>query len=450
VLAEVTNPGQTAQKWTDYLSVGDAMVGMRIVQTASETVTTRYFHADHLGSISVITNEAGAVVERLSYDAWGKRRNPNGTDDTTGSITSQSSRGFTGEEQLSVSGLVHLNGRVYDPIIARMTSADPTIPRPLSTQGWNRYAYASNRPLRNIDPDGFGDYDYLGVTSNGLTEAGTPDWLAYSPQPPTGFQQYGGTCSCGGMVYPTALPTPTSFPSFDTLGNSAALGASVSAMIQAGNAAASAQFAAMAQATLAAQMAGAPYVPSPVSQVQSTPTSPASQPSSTNSGNVQLAELAPDMRQWNFYGIPCLCGGAGPIINKLTGPKNPQTRPTPADPLPGNADEVGAASPGAHEAYKDGLRAIMSKPAVSDPSLARLIDELYRPNATVGSGSTADAVRQELATGQPVGGAFHSQKAEDSIRSLGRWLSNNPTASPGDRAAAENVIKDMKNALGGR
>lgn len=92
----------------------------------------------------------------------------------------------------------------------------------------------------------------------------------------------------------------------------------------------------------------------------------------------------------------------------------------------------------------------MSKPAVSNSSLASLIDPLYRPNATVGSGSTAAAIRQELATGQSVGGAFHSQKATDSIRSLERWLSNNPAALPGDRAAAENIIRDMSNALGGR
>jgi hypothetical protein len=71
---------------------------------------------------------------------------------------------------------------------------------------------------------------------------------------------------------------------------------------------------------------------------------------------------------------------------------------------------------------------------VSDPALARLIDPLYRPNATVGSGSTAAAIRQELATGQPVGGAFHSQTAADSIRSLERWLSNNPAARPPARA----------------
>jgi hypothetical protein len=103
-----------------------------------------------------------------------------------------------------------------------------------------------------------------------------------------------------------------------------------------------------------------------------------------------------------------------------------------------------------HEAYKDSLRASMSKPVVSDPKLADLIDELYRPNAKIGSGSTAAAVRQELATGQPVGGAFHTQKAEDSIRSLERWLTQNPTALQGDRAAAENIIKDLRNALEGK
>jgi len=155
VLAEVTNPGQVAQKWTDYLAVGNAKVGMRVLQTVSETLTTRYFHTDHLGSISVISDENGLVVERLSYDAWGKRRNPNGTDDSTGSITSQSTRGFTGEEQLSVGGLVHLNGRVYDPLLARFTSADPTVTDPMNMQGWNRYSYVGNDPLAFTDPNGF-------------------------------------------------------------------------------------------------------------------------------------------------------------------------------------------------------------------------------------------------------------------------------------------------------
>jgi hypothetical protein len=65
-------------QWTNYLVAGGKLVGVHI-QKADETTATRYFHTDHLGSISVITNEDGGVVERLSYDAWGKRRHPDGT-----------------------------------------------------------------------------------------------------------------------------------------------------------------------------------------------------------------------------------------------------------------------------------------------------------------------------------------------------------------------------------
>src|SRR5581483_1941780 len=135
--------------------VGNAKVGMRVLQAASETLSTRYFHTDHLGSVSVITDENGNVLERLSYDAWGKRRFPNGSDDPSNSITSQTTRGFTGEEQLQVASLVHLNGRVYDSLLARFTSADPTVTDPTNPQGWNRYSYVGNDPLAFTDPNGF-------------------------------------------------------------------------------------------------------------------------------------------------------------------------------------------------------------------------------------------------------------------------------------------------------
>ncbi|MCK9506607.1 MAG: hypothetical protein M0Q95_20820, partial [Porticoccaceae bacterium] len=38
------------------------------------TIKTRYLHKDHLGSVTVITNESGAEVEAFSFDPWGKRR----------------------------------------------------------------------------------------------------------------------------------------------------------------------------------------------------------------------------------------------------------------------------------------------------------------------------------------------------------------------------------------
>jgi len=55
-----------------------------------------------------------------------------------------------------------MNGRVYDPTIARFISADPNIFHPFDTQDFNRYAYTRNNPLRYVDPSGYGwdDNDY--------------------------------------------------------------------------------------------------------------------------------------------------------------------------------------------------------------------------------------------------------------------------------------------------
>jgi RHS repeat-associated protein len=141
-------------RWSNYLVAAGGLVGMH-VENSDETVLTRYFHKDHLGSIAVITNESGTVLERLSYDAWGKRRYADGSDDPAGVIASQTNRGFTGHEELDAVGLVHMNGRVYDPLLARFGTADPTTESPFSTQGWNRYSYVGNSPLNFTDPSGY-------------------------------------------------------------------------------------------------------------------------------------------------------------------------------------------------------------------------------------------------------------------------------------------------------
>jgi RHS repeat-associated protein len=101
-----------------------------------------------------------------------------------------------------------------------------------------------------------------------------------------------------------------------------------------------------------------------------------------------------------------------------------------------------------YQNFKRLLRSLMSKPPVTDPDLQKIMSDLYRANATIGSGSTAAAVRQEIATGQPVGGVFHTQKAQDYIIALERWIKNNPLANASDRHAAEQVILDLKDALG--
>jgi len=96
------------------------------------------------------------VVERLSYDPWGKRRFANGIDDPNNTITSAvTDRGFTGQEHLDEVGLIHLNGRVYDPLLGRFVSADPFIQDPANLQSYNRYTYGFNNPLAAADPTGY-------------------------------------------------------------------------------------------------------------------------------------------------------------------------------------------------------------------------------------------------------------------------------------------------------
>ena len=79
-----------------------------------------------------------------------------------------------------------------------------------------------------------------------------------------------------------------------------------------------------------------------------------------------------------------------------------------------------------------------------------LMDVLYRDGAKIGTGSTADAVRYESDTGSNVGGVFHTQKAENYSIALQNWLNTNPNASFGDRSAAQNVLRDLKNSLSGK
>jgi uncharacterized protein RhaS with RHS repeats len=63
-------------QWNDYLMTGGALIGVRVLHNSDQSVSTRYFHTDNLGSIAVITNESGAVEERDGYDARTVRQNP--------------------------------------------------------------------------------------------------------------------------------------------------------------------------------------------------------------------------------------------------------------------------------------------------------------------------------------------------------------------------------------
>lgn len=123
--------------------------------TLAET-RTRYLHTDHLGSVESVTDESRTVVERYGYDPHGKRRGEAWNEVPSGSLRSEvTEKAFTGHVQLDALDIIHMGGRVYDPILGRMLNADPIVQSPGDLQSHNRYSYVLNNPLTLTDPSGY-------------------------------------------------------------------------------------------------------------------------------------------------------------------------------------------------------------------------------------------------------------------------------------------------------
>ncbi|MDO9519379.1 MAG: RHS repeat-associated core domain-containing protein [Pseudohongiella sp.] len=141
--------------WHDYFTVQGERIGKRTRALSPASITHQRYVQDHLGSVALVLNSSGTLIQKLSYDAWGLRRYPSGAVDATGSITSPVSRGYTDHEHLPGSRLINMNARMYDPELGRFLSADPFVPSPLRSQAYNRYSYVYNNPLRYTDPSGY-------------------------------------------------------------------------------------------------------------------------------------------------------------------------------------------------------------------------------------------------------------------------------------------------------
>lgn len=125
-------------------------------------VKVEYWHKDHLGSLVATTDHAGAVTARYSYDPFGKRRTASGNYDPDGKLvydwnntSSGTDRGYTGHEHLDDVGLIHMNGRLFDPRLGLFLQGDPFIQDPSDLQSYNRYTYCFNNPLTCTDPSGY-------------------------------------------------------------------------------------------------------------------------------------------------------------------------------------------------------------------------------------------------------------------------------------------------------
>jgi RHS repeat-associated protein len=141
-------------KSINYITSPEGLTAIEITANPGEREWYWVF-TDHLGSITTLLRESDGQKFEMSFDAWGNRRDPaTWVNYTTTFPDIVIDRGFTGHEHLDVFGLINMNGRVYDPVVARFLSPDPYIQAPGMPQNYNGYVYSLNNPLKYTDPSG--------------------------------------------------------------------------------------------------------------------------------------------------------------------------------------------------------------------------------------------------------------------------------------------------------
>ena len=172
----------------------------RVAMVQVGSGSTSYFHADHLGSTSVLTNASGTAEEHNSYEPYGDLHTHTGTSDEVYK--------YTGQERDASTDLYFYQARYYAQGLGRFVSPDSIVQNPLDPQAFNRYAYARNNPVRYTDPTGHsfheGLFDWLPCCD------WNPPWNP--PVEPIDNPVTGVPTFSPAVVHGTPLPPASLFP----------------------------------------------------------------------------------------------------------------------------------------------------------------------------------------------------------------------------------------------
>ena len=133
-----------------------------ILSYVENPVRIYFYHPDHLGSSSVVTDMEGEVVSMTEFYPFGRPRH----EEDNGF---QPGYKYTGKELDEESGLMYYGARYYDAVAGRFASLDPfyvelngigrdifdkflTVPQRTHT-----YCYSLNNPINNVDVYGLAD-----------------------------------------------------------------------------------------------------------------------------------------------------------------------------------------------------------------------------------------------------------------------------------------------------
>jgi RHS repeat-associated protein len=110
-----------------------------------------YYLQDGLGSTTHLTDDSGSVVERYSYDVYGKPFFMAGDGTPIGATAVGNRFLYTGREYLATIDLYDYRNRFYSHALGRFLQADPIR---FNSGDINLYSYVLNSPVNLVDPTG--------------------------------------------------------------------------------------------------------------------------------------------------------------------------------------------------------------------------------------------------------------------------------------------------------
>ena len=139
-----TNPGPPVS-WNDPSNPDDPQAGYGYIPNDTTKEETFFYHSDHLGSTSYITDDKANITQYDAYLPYGELL----VDEHSSSEDLPYK--FNGKEMDEETGLYYYGARYMDPQISMWLGVDPLMEKYPNVTG---YCYTMDNPIKFIDPNG--------------------------------------------------------------------------------------------------------------------------------------------------------------------------------------------------------------------------------------------------------------------------------------------------------
>ena len=139
-----TNPGPPVS-WNDPSNPDDPQAGYGYIPNDTTKEETFFYHSDHLGSTSYITDDHANITQYDAYLPYGELL----VDEHSSS--EELPYKFNGKQFDDETGLYYYGARYMNPVTSLWYGVDPLAEKYVATGG---YVYTLDNPVRLIDPNG--------------------------------------------------------------------------------------------------------------------------------------------------------------------------------------------------------------------------------------------------------------------------------------------------------